>query len=1223
MIAKIKEEIAEFKKESTDRQWPDVWIFATNIDPSGKPETGAFDQARKLVREAQPRLAHRFAIWGGRKILDLLALHPEVAQHYGEFLTAGDVLSRLMSEMKDSYAEIESIIRYLVVTQLEEQQYTKLEQAGSTTDTRPGIQKLFTDLPFVDSSSGERGMAAANLAKASAQLHRVDTSTVAGDRWHTWNVAPRRARVWFVKGGPGNGKSTLTQYISQIQRASLVRTGKVARVGRRHREIAKDVCKHAEQGGLLPLAARIPVTVELKEFAQWYSRRTDDDSKRLVAFVAHDVSIGMAQDVPVGRLRRAFETSRWMFVFDGLDEVPGDVKDVVASEVTHFINDFLIDCNSDAFVICTSRPQGYSGQFAALEASQVTLTRLSPNEALTCAEPLLRFDRSESEARVYIERLSKALKSPVMQEIMTTPLQAHIMAVVVRNGEKPPERKWQLFENFYQTIKRREANRDLPNQAIATLLSEEDHLLRALHNRLGFSLHERAELSANAVTSLTRSEFRILVREVVESLKERDIESLVRTLDEATTQRLVLVNTPESGEKIRFDIRPLQEFFASEYLCDVDDPQELGERLRVLAADSHWREVLHFLFSGLVEKRRNAELTIGVSALRDLDNGNGDSLLRPFFRRLAVGAIVAARLLQEGVLEQDKRVRAKFRDVIGSLFACPEILNLVEDFTAPSSKAWFEELLFSAISENSHTENIGTVILATQIIPDGHPRTDEITSFVVNSPKPYQSFFFSIQEDRTYRYRHVSTKNKTEIKEPWKWFVTCALKVLIDPHWLELSPAGLRGALFVLEKGQKHLDEVVSSIGIDQDTSEILRKFIGIGRRTHRLNAEHEVHSGVLTVRHYDLEKDVEWNQILDKVMLRFEFTTGILRAIYLATKVLRTKERRDERALQEFLGESPYILRILSIRLSSYFCFSQQPQSAEIKLNRGKPFLKNVLIRERVPDGDDWSMVLLEYPGVALSVIAGDLGVLNSYENLERYISSNDSSIKLSAFTGEVILQKPGAWSFLFNLPEIGDRFRKETIEAAMNGRKIPYDIPALEIRPFDVVFPGDMPLLPYLIVVFTYWANARGRQRVIGEEKRSSVNLIRSRMRDFKIKIDDVRKFRLSKDIPIGQRAAANVFYLATRLEKDSASDKDFSEIPQFYCPTESAWYPYAIATLLRESVAENFYPSLAAVASLLELSKTDLEARTALSEVFSDWRQVARAPVYNSEQHMWIRE
>ena len=102
LIKKVREEITQFTERSGRRVWPDNWIVITNIDPSAVPETGAFDRARALVSKANPKLKDRFHIWGGRKILDLLVLHPEVAEYYAHFLTPGQVLSRLYEAIGDS-----------------------------------------------------------------------------------------------------------------------------------------------------------------------------------------------------------------------------------------------------------------------------------------------------------------------------------------------------------------------------------------------------------------------------------------------------------------------------------------------------------------------------------------------------------------------------------------------------------------------------------------------------------------------------------------------------------------------------------------------------------------------------------------------------------------------------------------------------------------------------------------------------------------------------------------------------------------------------------------------------------------------------------------------------------------------------------------------------------------------------------------------------------------
>ncbi len=615
LLEKITDELSLFKRSETGRKWPDNWIVVTNIDPSGASETGSFDRAKALVRAARPKLAKHFHIWGGRKVLDLLALHPEIGDYYYEFTTPGQVLSSLRA-LSDTTAGINDIIRHLVVSRFIDQQYTKLEQAGSPADTRPGIQRLFVDLPFLSLDSELRGMAAQYLATTSAQNHRATMDTADTTDWKAWQRHPSRARVWFIKGGPGQGKSTVTQYFCQIQRAALISASDGPKVTVPQRATVKEIKEVALAGGLWPAAPRVPVSIELREYAQWFGSQDEHAARGVLSYVASVITKSLEQAVQSGTLKRAFGTGRWLFIFDGLDEVPSDVKEQVAREIGLFIDDTLVGCQADALSICTSRPQGYSGQFANLEAASVELVKLSPDEALKCAKPVFSIDRSEDESKAYFETLKEAMNSAAIREIMTTPLQSHIMAIVVRDGGRPPERKWQLFSNFYQVIKRREANRNLGDKRLSSLLREEDLLLKALHNRLGFELHMRAETSQGAQTSLDRAHLKSIVVETVSLLQETDIDSTVNTLMDATTERLVLVNTPETGDEVRFDIRPLQEFFAAEYIYESVSPSIFGDRIRVIGGDSHWREVMHFLLSGLVENSRQAESAVAVEVLQ-------------------------------------------------------------------------------------------------------------------------------------------------------------------------------------------------------------------------------------------------------------------------------------------------------------------------------------------------------------------------------------------------------------------------------------------------------------------------------------------------------------------------------------------------------------------------------------------------------------------------------
>ncbi|MDD7851363.1 hypothetical protein E0I56_017880 [Escherichia coli] len=367
-------------------------------------------------------------------------------------------------------------------------------------------------------------------------------------------------------------------------------------------------------------------------------------------------------------MHEAFSLSTWFANFDGLDEVPNDLKDQVAEEIITFANELIPQLDADFLILCTTRPQGYSGQFENLYSATVTLTPLPPEIALACASSVVKFNRSEEEASEAIKILEYAMESEQVRELMTTPLQSHIMAVVVRDGGRPPEKRWELFNNFYNVMKKRESQKNFPDIRISALLRDRDQLLKSIHDRLGVCLHTKSENSKGAEATFEKSEFYHLATQTAVMQIDGDTDDVVDTLMEATTERLVFVNTPESSESVRFDIRQLQEFFAAEFIYSAVASTELRRRLEVICGDPHWREVVHFLLSALAHNKILNELSIAVQIIQQLDDDSENHRIKAFKKRMGTGSLLTLRLVEEGVLEQDKRIRYQFNNTLPPLW---------------------------------------------------------------------------------------------------------------------------------------------------------------------------------------------------------------------------------------------------------------------------------------------------------------------------------------------------------------------------------------------------------------------------------------------------------------------------------------------------------------------------------------------------------------------------
>lgn len=1219
LVEKIQEEINEFKKPRSRRKLPRNWIIATNIEPSGVPETGAFDKASDMVMEQLPGLEGRFHIWGGSKVLDLLARYPECGEYYAEFLTPGQFLTAIFHNINDVRAQADQILRYFLVSQFDEQKHTKLDQAGSTTDNRPGIHRLFVDIPIV-ASTGHKGMAAAELAKTISYDHSFRNLPIPRLTAREWELAPRRARIWLVKGGPGQGKSTVTQFICQLQRAALLNCDGAPPLNPMQIDLINEIRDQFQGSGFWPLVPRIPVVVELREFAQWYGRREDTKAVGVATYLAETLSKKVEQPTHCGTLLRMFSSSKWLFVFDGLDEVPGDVKDGVSSEVVKFVNDTLIGSRSDAVVVCTSRPQGYSGQLDSLNSAVVELSKLTPDQALSCAEPVLRIDRSVEQSAGYIKILAEAILSPAVREIMTTPLQAHIMAVVVRDGSKPPERKWTLFNRFYTVIKTREANRSLPNLKLARLLHE-DRLLKAIHNRLGFELHKKAETAVSKpaesmyrhVSFLTRDEFEVIARETVEQLQEEEVESTVNVLMEATTDRLVLVSTPESGAQVRFDIRPLQEFFAAEYMYDLVEAKLFEKRVSIIAADSHWREVMHFLMSALIENTRQTELSLATQILTNINSHPDSGETQVLFRQLALGALIVSRLVEEGVLGQDKRVRLQMQACLEPLLASYELFEGITSADGIHTRQWLISLLLRQLSEKAPAGNAGACAALFTMLPDENEHVADVGSFFSSSTIDYKGAVVKLLEE----YYVVQ-----EGRLP-RWALTLLVGLKLDCCWHLLGRSCLAALDNLLNANESLVYEIAEAFGVRNDSRELWKALLlESGMRMREPDAPSELMS-----RPYGLLEAscrgpiVNWRSFSNENWAMLQSSSGLLATCYsilllasadtdanlqrVVTSVAGRKEALQwvPEAITSWIPKE----RRLALGLPSPW------MQRELPIKEGMGYVCDFMIKAgQGEERQDWERLFLDAPLVGLSMIysydgreadAGKTFVLKDERNQKALLNG-------LAGRPDDIARSVYLWGNLVDLdPAFSEEFRATLLHCASRPKRT-YRF--FEKMPaFALQLPKEAALLPHILYFITESEKIYSPGDAEADEGSRSRSL-RLHVAGFVKNSGDLDGIIENRSLDSSVRGAANLMSLILNPNQHSAGQEALCRIPHFATKENLFWYLKSSARALSELVLQGHPPALQIMGALLETGRMDFVARSNVQNEIEYWRETSRAPV-----------
>jgi hypothetical protein len=991
-------------------------------------------------------------------------------------------------------------------------------------------------------------------------------------------------------------------------------------VNARTRELAEQIMSAAIERGVQPSVPRVPIVVELREYAQWFGRRKREDSRGILTYLAEKISAAVEQPVLPGTLRRAIGTRSWFAVFDGLDEVSNDVKDDLAREVRDFIDRVAVEADADLFTLCTSRPQGYSGQFDELDIPTIRLTDLSPDQALACARPVVALERSENEAKKSLEILTAAIESSSVRELMKSPLQAHIMAVVVRDGGRPPERRWHLFTNFYQVIRRREANRDVAEPRLAKLLREEEQLVKTVHTRLGFILHARAETSEGAVTRLERSEFKHLVRQAVTQMMDTDIEGTVDVLMDATTERLVLVNTPDDGEHVRFDIRPLQEFFAAEFLYESVGAEELARRLEVVAGDAHWREVMHFLISG-----RRIELSVAIATLEALDEGELERAERLPCKRSARGSLLSARLLQEGVLEQDKRQRDQFRNSLRTLCGLtdPESLLRYGAVTHPQSREWFIEYLFSTLAELSLSENIGASVLLSHLLVDDDKRVHEFAEFLREAPKNYFAYVIVSRPHRVFLTEAITGSLAFSDATSPKWLTKLTMCKLRESDWHKYGSEAVSAMFMLLVK-----DWEIDSTGHNPQGAtpvEIALLEYAIQRDT--AESAPPVNHGFIEGSHFT----EDWTTGIPPV--RVESLAPILSAPVsgfweLLQSVLRFGAWRTDRNLQAlvdlFVKVGADFVEVLPERVQAFIPVNRGAGGVSVADLSGldaaavSQLLVTSTLNGRVVhrhvrhlgipesmNGEDhteaWKATARHAPEIALRLAWAPFG-------------PGDPTPEAATFLVDCILEQPllavsavSHWGKLLKVdPSRETQLRAAFVDASSRCAPRPWGWPKA-IEPFDIKLPFEAPLLPHIAAHILGGVNAYRTQDGGHQDAKAEATLALDRYIP-----DPSHLLALAEDPENSTDIRAGALLLAAMHQRTRSPLALLEEHAVAFYPTGGEWYVVAITAYLHRWGSWSDAASQRIVAQFLEAAREDYASRETFQVLLSAWRESSESPV-----------
>lgn len=400
-----------------------------------------------------------------------------------------------------------------------------------------------------------------------------------------------------LEGGPGQGKSTITQYICQVHRSRLL--NKVE-------ELKKIPTHH------LKSPIRLPIKIDLRDFASWVSNTNpfkisgenenlQTKNKSLDSFIAAHIEHYSDIEFDVNDLHELLKISKLLLVLDGFDEVADiNLRQEIVNVITKGIRR-IKTFSADIQVIITSRPAAFinSPSFSKDEYEYYFLDSVNSGLIEIYSDKWIKSKQLSNKEGAEIKKILKEkLTQPHIKDLAKNPMQlAILISLIHTKGYSLPDKRAAFYDSYIEVFFNRESEKD------ATVRTYRD-LIIELHQYIAWIIHRDAELGSNG---------RIRQDKLVELLEnyllnEEHDTTIARRLFDKMAERVVALVSRIEGT-FEFEVQPLREYFCAKYLYSTAPYSPTGkekngtkpDRFDAMAKNFYWLNVLRF-YCGCFDK---------------------------------------------------------------------------------------------------------------------------------------------------------------------------------------------------------------------------------------------------------------------------------------------------------------------------------------------------------------------------------------------------------------------------------------------------------------------------------------------------------------------------------------------------------------------------------------------------------------------------------------------
>ncbi|WP_157464589.1 NACHT domain-containing protein [Crocosphaera chwakensis] len=574
-----------------------TYIMITNVPLTGVRNIGTRDKITKVTEQWKQHIPE-IHVWGAADISCMLDANQDVRTSYLDSILPGDIFKALYQNINYTNERRESSFKTYLQHVLDCEKSAKAQDAGD--EQNLPLSEVFIDftLSKLHSQTYQESVPFANINPnqndSDIELFPDYKSSFNPNDWSKVRASNALffldSEFVLLLGGPGLGKSTLTQFLSLYQAARVIQPDLALSLAKRLKLPQEIKTENLDSY----VSLFFPFRIELRRYAKWMSEQFNNDGETHLALyiVKKLINENTSSRLEMDDIFGLASTNPILLILDGLDEVPNpETRQKIIENLRVFVNRVNAE-NGKLQVILSSRPNGYSGECSEFEPVTWKLNDLERTEFDEyCDQWLKQRIPSAEEQREAKEKIEGAMESEAVQRLAQSLLQATVILTIVRRKVQIPHEKHLLYKTYVDVIFAREKDK-------TPLVNKWTNELLKLHERVGFELH--CKMENPQIQALNNDDFRGYIYDILGDCPGEIFEgsTLNKTTDEiiemATDRLCLLAGTGENQGQIDFLLQQYREYFAASYLTNHPDADPDLVFSTLIKRGAYWFYVLQF-----------------------------------------------------------------------------------------------------------------------------------------------------------------------------------------------------------------------------------------------------------------------------------------------------------------------------------------------------------------------------------------------------------------------------------------------------------------------------------------------------------------------------------------------------------------------------------------------------------------------------------------------------